>query len=85
MALAGFVSAFVITTCASTTSPQPGSAFDPVFGTSYGIVPLPPGSRVGVLALFLHNVTSKPVTIRGVRLSVSSLQDVATPLDVPHP
>jgi hypothetical protein len=43
--------------------PRSGHAFAQVYGTFYGVVTSPPGSRVGWLGLFLKNVSDAPLFI----------------------
>jgi hypothetical protein len=46
--------------------PRSGHAFAQVYGTFYGVVTIPPGSRVGWLGLFLKNVSDAPLFIERV-------------------
>lgn len=47
--------------------PRTGDALDQVYGTLFGIAPMPPGSRVGWLGLFLHNVSDAPIFLEEVQ------------------
>jgi hypothetical protein len=66
--------------------PRSGHAFAQVYGTFYGVVTSPPGSRVGWLGLFLKNVSDAPLFIelvepngRGIRTIIRAVKMQASP------